>query len=577
MAERSQMIEFLGARGVVFMRKLASTVFILTVIGFGGKAASAQSCTTATCKAASPSESDVLAALPSRNNQNPTVTVMIPTGTSAWNSQLNYTVPSAVTDLTIQGQTTVSCTGTAGTSAYACTHSDKTIIQDNYQSSGALLRINLDNSSAYLRITGISLEGGTTGGNVKYGGVIVISGSTHNLRIDHNYFDGNTYSPKNSAQMVRIYGDVEGVVDHNVVDQYLNSFVGAFNNIGDSIGDGDGTFANPTDWGSAKFIFIEDNVINSGAVDDCAQAGSFVARYNTFVEGVASGLAVQNHATKSDVVPWRGCRAFAVYHNYFTSQSGIQGYVVVSSKGTTSLIWGNTVASGAYGHFIVPETDRNGITGDEKATPTGWGTCGASTNPRGGAAGPSNWDGNSTSYGYPCLDGVGRGQTLQALNGASSQTNHVNSVTGSIAWPQQLLEPIYSFDNTLNGTPMWYTLDHVTQENRDVYFDCGTSSDSCSSFDGTKGTGSGLLANRPSTCTAGPGGKYGQSPTGSYGVAYWATDVNGGQGELYVCTATNTWTAVYEPYPYPHPLASGVVTQSNNSVAAPTSLTATVQ
>ena len=29
---------------------------------------------------------------------------------------------------------------------------------------------------------------------------------------------------------------------------------------------------------------------------------------------------------------------------------------------------------------------------------------------------------------------------------------------------------------------------------------------------------------------------------------------NGGEGELYVCTATNTWTAIYRPYTYPHPL-----------------------
>jgi len=69
-------------------------------------------------------------------------------------------------------------------------------------------------------------------------------------------------------------------------------------------------------------------------------------------------------------------------------------------------------------------------------------------------------------------------------------------------------------------------------------------------FNGTAtiGFGHGTLANRPTTCTT--------------GVGYWATDQgnwnqsgSGGQGQLYVCTATNTWTLSYTPYTYPHPLA----------------------
>jgi len=78
-------------------------------------------------------------------------------------------------------------------------------------------------------------------------------------------------------------------------------------------------------------------------------------------------------------------------------------------------------------------------------------------------------------------------------------------------------------------------------------------------FDGRVGVGAGPISARPASCTA--------------GVAYWATDEGewnsrqpGPDGQLYKCTATNTWTLCYRPYPYPHPLRIG------SPPAAPTNL-----
>jgi hypothetical protein len=83
-------------------------------------------------------------------------------------------------------------------------------------------------------------------------------------------------------------------------------------------------------------------------------------------------------------------------------------------------------------------------------------------------------------------------------------------------------------------------------------------------FNGTTGVGEGPLSARPTSC--------------SPGVGYWATDQGewnaknpGPDGQLYRCTAPNTWSLYYVPYPYPHPMATGG--PSAGIPSAPTNLT----
>jgi len=96
----------------------------------------------------------------------------------------------------------------------------------------------------------------------------------------------------------------------------------------------------------------------------------------------------------------------------------------------------------------------------------------------------------------------------------------------------------YYWNNTKNGTtlvtPTITTYSGVYALQWDV--DCWKQ---VASFNGTSGVGVGTLANRPATCTT--------------GVGYFATD-EGEHGTLFKATATNTWTAYYEPYdanPFP--------------------------
>ncbi len=536
-------------------------------------AADAQSCTTAVCNAASASESDVLAALPSNSNTNATVVVNVPAGTVSWSSDLDYTIPSAVTNLTIQGATTIAWTGTAGQSSWKYSTNDQTIIQDADPSNNSLISITTGSSTTHFRMTGLTFE--KTTGATKYSGDIGIVGNSRNFRFDHNHIGGTGHQD----EWVRVSGHVTGVIDHNVGDENPNNSNGdnyfqAFDPADDTIGLGDGSWLKGPEFGTLNSLYIESNYIKGGTPDDCNFGGRFVLRYNTLDSNYVS---IQTHGTKSPGGPQRGCIGYEAYNNYFTGSTSNPSSAATGAKGGTGLLFNNTMPQGYY-RFYQASIDRNG--GDNAAEtnpPSGWGYCGTSvTNPSTAApnGAGSSWDGNNPSItqGYPCLDGLGRGQDTQALNGQPFPSRR-NSVTGTIAWPHQYLEPIYMWNNSIGSATYAMVTDLVTKNNHDYYYDCGSGNSSCSgAFAGSAGTGFGPLANRPSTCTAGPGGTYDASPTGSYGVAYFATDANGGNGELYVCTSTNTWTGIYQPYAYPHPLVTGSSVNPSNP-GAPTNLT----
>jgi hypothetical protein len=164
--------------------------------------------------------------------------------------------------------------------------------------------------------------------------------------------------------------------------------------------------------------------------------------------------------------------------------------------------------------------------------------------------------------------------TICADQGGRGQGNYVS---GANATPSgllnQALDPIYEWDDSenpvrLNGN-IGLTDAGQILANRDYYTDNSNGTpvqqtSNASPFKGTSGVGWGTLANLPTTCTP--------------HVGYWATDQgnwnnsgNGfGQGELFVCTSTNTWTEYYAPYTYPHPL-----TQAPATVNPPTNLEAT--
>jgi hypothetical protein len=469
------------------------------------------------------------------------------------------------------------------------------------------------------RLTGLTLRYGARATKPQNQGCVKIEGTCWSVRVDHCHFD-QLY---NNALV--FYGWIYGVVDHCRWDvrAHTGSLPSIIVNNGATWGGGtnnygDGSWAAPTNFGSEKFLFIEDNVMNNlGAVQtaggiDCQDGGRYVSRHNQFF----NCTMITGHGTESGG-RHRGQRAIEFYNNKETVT--VPQGIGITRSGVTiyhSNIWSGPIRSGPKGPHI-PLTvyrcdfpyhiyggasgtspwDVNDTEGNGTSTPGHKPHLYASGKHTGASASdtlvssgagwkPDQWVGymltNTTQLaksGYPHLSRIlsntndtitfaretpdagpktfntGDGFAIYKLLIALDQPSRgqgdllagnppVNTVTRGSAWPHQALEPIYAWDNKLNGSVIPVgTVYPTLRENRDYY-------NQNDSFNGTSGVGVGLLADRPKTCTA--------------GVAFWATDQgewdsthSGPDGQLYVCTAPNTWTLYYKPFTYPHPLVSG--------------------
>ncbi len=503
-------------------------------------------------------------------------TIAIPAGTCTWTAQVSWTAPANVI---LQGAGSQSVVGGG----------DATVITDNLnRSAGDIPALAIiTNTSGTFRMTGITFQ--NSGGNaVTYQGTVVLQGNSQAVRVDHCHFK---QIPDVAAD---IGGWIYGVMDHSIVDLVAGSTnngirVTQGNWGNDSLGVGNGSWHDTTTLGSNRFFYLENNVFSGGTntslsgstvvpfANDCFHGGRFVFRFNTI-----NGATIQGHATgHANSPPDRSCRAYEVYKNTFgnttVTSANDPAYGAFYNTGGTGVFWGNNF-TGYYQSVVNGNIDRtNSATYGQTAPPSGWGYC--SSIPLGGVAGPSNWDGNlSGQNGYPCLDQIGRGvgDLLQGsfpnVCDASSTDCAKGIYTGR--WPNQALEPVYEWLDqwsAVTGWPgsIWSQQNAQASPNRDYYLytlSWNGSNFTGTAFNGTAGTGSGTLAARPSSCTT--------------GVAYWATDQgnwnqsgSGGQGVLYQCSATNTWTTYYTPYTYPHPLVGG----GGNPVAPPTNLQAVPQ
>jgi hypothetical protein len=508
----------------------------------------AQTINAATCN-----NTDVQAALNSVTADGAVVNV--PAGTCTWSAPVNYT---QVFSTTIQGQST--CTGT-GTLSPVCTDSTTVAGSEYYFTVKTA-------AGKALRITGFTFQVSST-----FNGLLRITGPSTQLRLDHNHFY--------HMQAIAIIDGPLGVADHNYFD--MNTTQSVFNglrlkqNAWNGFNWGDGSWADDSHWGTSKFFFFEDNTVYNGFVDDCDTGARFVMRHNFFRDATIQGHEMAGR--------WNGCRAMEVYSNTFLADEAGSANIAdaILIRTGTGLYWGNTVQSSGgfvYGDFIKSNNDRSNTShGFSPANYSGcvaaagsyscWGyACNNAGLPNGTDCGPLNslanslsgFDGNTDLYGYPALEQVGRGKA--AIQFPNFDFNNPSFWTTQPVWPQNQLEPLYMWLNTLGSTAQRGAIfgSNLYQQNRDWYSDSG-----CTTAGGaqTGGVCTGLLSQRQTNCAAGPGGN-------TFGVTFWATDTN----TLYVCDSTNHWSTYYTPYTYPHPLVSGSGTQN---VTPPTNLNAVVQ
>lgn len=451
----------------------------------------------ATINAASCSAAQVQSAINSAVSGD---TVVVPAGTCTWATSSSMT-PSVILNkaVTLQGQTT--CSGKA--SSLSCT--DGTTISDGTGTAWQEFALEIAASNA--RVSGLTFSGGD--GSTQ--AMVVTDAGTTGWRLDHCRF----VPSHSSNRAISAFG--YGLIDHTYFADANDGVDVEGSQPGDATYAGDASWTQAMSFGTANAVYIEDNEFKYTQVLDGAwdaYAGARVVfRYNDMQNTNIGGHGLDSGGLRSVL-------QVEAYNNT-VSNSNSHIYMWLGSRGGSYLVFGNTIAAsgGSYDNFLYKQNYRS----DPSCMSTGecgsWGTCDGTT------AG----DGNTAGYqGWPCKDQIGRG-TNQASYPDYSWSNSYKGGTPAVS-------DIFACGYQDCSRAATY---HILN-NRDFF-------NEVSGFNGTSGIGSGTLANRPATCTK--------------GVAYWATDQgswnqsgSGSQGQLYQCSATNTWSLYYTPYTYPHPL-----------------------
>jgi len=524
-----------GEERFLMNRKLKWLLFAFFLSALCSSEVKANTYTAATC-----SESDVASAVGKATNGD---TVVIPACSAIWTTELVVNV-----GITLQGQ------------GIGSTVLIDNVPKGNSNCGSAYPMISFTvNSPNVFHITGFTLQGSAPDTYICQPGHMSLSGTSTAIQVDHiSFLNQQTVG-------IRTHGSLLGVIDNCAFQgNHKQGIIVQMDTWGgDSYGDG--SWAAPTQLGTANFLFIETNTftdpsaVGAGAFDVFG-GGRVVFRHNTasFIVG---------HGTES-AQRMRGMRAFEIYDNTFTAiePSQFAGFYVRSGTGVIHDNQFIDNGSNYYNGIINAINDR-----DNSAFPP-WGAPGGSGNP-GACDGTGPWDTNTG--------------TVYASGTASSSSSANNLVAnGSGAWATNQWVGNYAIRNVTQG---WGAL--IRSNSGNSITNVG------SAYAQNRNWNSGdtfqVMSAHPCIDQVGRGqgallsGSI-PTPTGSVNeglepVYQWNNTHNGSSNVTISSQSSrivanreyydNTQMPGYTPYPYPHPLTQG----SGTPPAPPTNLTATVQ
>lgn len=258
---------------------------------------------------------------------------------------------------------------------------------------------------------------------------IRLSGNSKAIRVDNCQLRG-LYSNLG----IELFGNLLGVIDHNTIDMKGNgSSVSVTHANWGGKQNSWGSWAEPSYWGSEKFIFIEDNIINnsnpnavsSGTIDS-SRGGRWVARHNLF-----NNLVLSYHGSDSGMTElwYRGTRAVECYNNEFVTRARMS---LFQNRSGPLLFHGNKLTGQFTGGFALKIYRL--FMGDP-------------TRLFGVANGHNPWDLNATEADGSHVDGH---PPFQFLNGVHTGVSSLGlSVAGANWQPGQWVG--YSVTNIVTG------------------------------------------------------------------------------------------------------------------------------
>lgn len=284
----------------------------------------------------------------------------------------------------------------------------QTIIKDNARNT-QLIAVSLV-AGRVTRITGIEFrDGGRTPAAAAPGGIIHIDGSNTNgsqFRFDHNRW--------NDLNGFFVANTVIGVIDHNdvTIGGHVYEWIYPYGSAWDGKSYGDGSWAQPANYGSPQFLFIEDNnfictrTTIQGTLTDGFNGARFVVRHNTI-----KNFVIGNHGTES---PGRGRsgRAMDIYNN--TIDCNNVNRFVTGNRGGGQLVHDNTIRN-CGGSSALSTLSAFRIR--------------TSFSPWGGADGTNAWDKNNPSNPFYSGTASAAGNLTVSVSGNQWTTNRWSGYT----------------------------------------------------------------------------------------------------------------------------------------------------